>query len=168
MNSMISPLRLENCFTEELTVKTNPSFAPGVEKKKEGKLQCEVELAGNKNDPSKFRVGLSVSVEPSMEYPALDPYLIQVKITGVFGFSGDLPSEETMHRMVSLNGSSILYGIARGLVIEVTGNGRWGKYILPAVNFVQLLEQQSQKQKVHAKTSVSRPAPRKRRTVSAR
>lgn len=165
---MISPLRLENCFTEELTVKTNPSFAPSVEKRKEGKIHCDVQFAGNKKDPSKFRVSLTVFVEPAAEYPGIDPYLVRVKLTGYFGFSGDLPPEETIHRMLGLNGSSILYGIARGLVLQATGGGQWGKYILPAVNFVQMLEQQqSGKQHPQAKKSESQVRTKKRHAAKA-
>lgn len=162
---MISPLRLENCFIEELTVKANPSFAAKVEERKEGKINCDLQMAVNSKDLSKFKVVLSVSIEPSTEYPALDPYFIQVKLTGFFGFHGELPSKETMQRMISLNGSSILYGIARGQVIGVTASGTWGKYILPALNFVQILEQQQLRKKAAATEEHVKPLPQKRRAV---
>ncbi len=38
--------------------------------------------------------------------------------------------------MHSQNGPSILYGVARQIVAETTGNGPWGKVFLPTMNFV--------------------------------
>ena len=67
------------------------------------------------------------------------PYQIAFKISGFFSFPPDT-EEETIQKMVGLNALAVLYGIARGVVAQVTANGPHGKFILPTVNFVEMLK----------------------------
>jgi len=46
--------------------------------------------------------------------------------------------------MIGLNGLVILYGTARGIVAQATANCLHGKFILPSVNFVELVKKKAQ------------------------
>lgn len=87
---------------------------------------------------------MTVSVAPQ-GYTADEnpPYSLHLDIVGYFTF---LPgtSDDVMIRMVHLNGSSMLYGIARGFVGQATGAARHGQFLLPAVNFIALLKQRAE------------------------
>ena len=45
--------------------------------------------------------------------------------------------------MIGLNGPAILYGVARGVVAQATANCRYGKFVLPAMNFVKARRRKS-------------------------
>lgn len=138
---MISPLQLNNYFIKELSYRSNPAYRPEPTVRTEGQIQCTVELGKHSNVPDYFMVALSISVEPSPVVPALDPYHINLRIEGHFNFSpeSNIPPSEK-ERMISLNGCSILMGLARGLVAQATGVSEFGKYLLPAVNFLEIFK----------------------------
>ena len=142
---MISPLQLNNYFVKELSYRSNPAYKAEPTVRNEGKIHCTVELGTGLNAPDHFMVALVLTVEPSAVAPALDPYHIHIRIEGYFNFNpgADIPQPEK-ERMVSLNGSSILMGLARGLVAQATGVSEFGKYLLPAVNFVEIFKNAGQ------------------------
>ena len=46
--------------------------------------------------------------------------------------------------MIAHNGLSIHYGVARGTVSDATATSWHGKFVLPAVNFVELAKQKAE------------------------
>ena len=142
---MISPLQLNNYFVKELSYRSNPAYKAEPAVRNEGKIQCAVEFRTAITAPDHFMIALVLTVEPSTVTPALDPYHIHMRIEGYFNFDpgADIPQPEK-ERMVSLNGSSILMGLARGLVAQATGVSEFGKYLLPAVNFVEVFKNAEQ------------------------
>jgi hypothetical protein len=48
-------------------------------------------------------------------------------------------------RMSNVNGPTILYGIARGIVGGLTGFAAGGRYLLPSVNMVELAQRQDKR-----------------------
>jgi len=142
---MNSPLLLNNYFVKELSYRSNPAYRAEPTLRNEGKIHCSVECGTALNAPDHFMVALVLTVEPSAVTPALDPYHINMRIEGYFNFNpgADIPQSEK-ERMVNLNGSSILMGLARGLVAQATGVSEFGKYLLPAVNFVEMFKNAEQ------------------------
>jgi preprotein translocase subunit SecB len=142
---MISPLQLNNYFVKEMSFRTNPAYQAEPTVRNEGKLLCSAEFGKAAEVPDHFMVSLVLTVEPSEVTPALDPYHIKMRIEGYFNFNpgADIPQSEK-ERMVNLNGCSILLGLARGLVAQATGVSEFGKYLLPAVNFVEMFKNAEQ------------------------
>ena len=138
---MLSPLLLNNYFVKELSYRSNPAYSAEAKVRNEGKIHCSIEFGIALNPPDHFMVALILVVEPSAVSPALDPYHIRMRIEGYFNFKpeNDIPQAQK-ERLVALNGSSILMGLARGLVAQATGVSEFGKYLLPAVNFVDILK----------------------------
>jgi hypothetical protein len=48
--------------------------------------------------------------------------------------------------MIAPNGLAILYGFARGTVTHMTGCSRFGKIVLPSVNFIELIRRKGQEE----------------------
>ncbi len=139
---MNSPLLLNNYFVKELSYRSNPAYISVATARNEGKIQCSIEFGAALSDPDHFMVALILVVEPSTVSPALDPYHISMRIEGYFSFKPetDIPQDQK-ERLVKLNGSSILMGLARGLVAQATGVSEFGKYLLPPVNFVEAFKE---------------------------
>ncbi len=152
---MISPLQPNDYFVEQLTISSNPAFdsAAPLSDRTPGKIHCSVEYSRAIEVPDHFKVAIEVVVEPSTIAPAVDPYSVGLKMQGSFNFLPDSGmTEAQLERMATLNGLSILYGLGRGLVAQSTGVGQFGKYLLPSINFVELLQK---KEKVASEEKVS-------------
>jgi preprotein translocase subunit SecB len=139
---MISPLQLNNYFIKELSYRSNQAYDPEAKSLlSEGKIHCTLELGTALSVPDLYMVALVIAVEPSEVRPALDAYHIKIRIEGFFNFKPEADvSQAQKDKLVQLNGSSILMGLARGLVAQATGVSEFGKYLLPAVNFVEILK----------------------------
>lgn len=148
---MTSPLQLNNYLLEELVIKANPSFDPTIKDgRKEGKISCTLSAFEAEKPPHRFKITIAVSLKPSSEKPAMDPYYINVRMSGYFGFRENV-EHDVMVQMVNYNGSSILYGLIRGFVTQTTAIGQFGKIILPTMNLKELLDKGLQERKVEAK-----------------
>lgn len=109
-----------------------------------GELSVDFDIEERVDDPLSFRMIMNIHVaENGYSTETNAPYSITMVIVGYFFFV-DGTSDETKARMLNLNGASILYGIARGFVGQATGASRHGQFVLPAVNFVELLRQREE------------------------
>lgn len=130
-------LNINDYVVEELTVKGNDTY-----KKPPKELQVQIDIAFNAKRKGKeplFMITMIIELNKSKQAFANNAYYVYLKINGFFGFPKET-DEETMQKMISLNGLVMLYGIARGVVAQVTANGAHGKFVLPAVNFVELIK----------------------------
>lgn len=116
-------------------------------------------------DGDKFLVEFNMSCNEAEEN-AGSPYSFSLTINGIFGFEKDV-SKEAMEKMVGLNCVSILYGLARGIIAQISAHTPKGKIILPTVNFVEYfknkLNENAAPQKP-AKTAVKKSAKRSKKT----
>jgi preprotein translocase subunit SecB len=164
---MLASLNLREYFVDEITVKANEQFKGRKSGKKDesGTLKIQFDVNQSKSSKSKYMLPLTVELNtPEMKGNSY-PYYVYVAIRGFFSFVEDT-DEETMAKMIALNGLSILYGVARGIVSQITGNGPFGKTILPSVNFVEILKEKisaEQKQRDgEASTSIKKPSAKRR------
>lgn len=144
---MQSLLNINDYFVEELQVKANPEYKKNIEDKGEIKTSLEFKRKGKELF---FMVQMKIELNRSKEAFLVAPYYIYLDITGFFSFT-DGTDEETVKKMIGLNAPVILYGVARGVVAQATANFRYGKFILPTVNFVDALRVQAQKSKAETK-----------------
>lgn len=81
-----------------------------------------------------------------------------IEVAGLFTVENDV---EHAAALLNMNAPSILFGIARGVVGSVSASTVGGKYVLPAVNFVELA---ARKQPATRSSRAKRrgPAPTKR------
>lgn len=131
MNPPQTPLQLESFFVEALTYRAREGF--DLRQVPLERVDVNVNSLQHKDSSTRFMVRLQVKIgqqESSNARCHLDLMLV-----GFFVIPEGLAPEMKM-AMHGQNAPSILYGVARQIVAETTGNGPWGKVFLPTMNFV--------------------------------
>lgn len=108
-------------------------------------IQAEIMLGlpDETSDPHDFAV--MVGVSNSEEISSTFPYRFVAQIEGVFRFDhvGEI---EERKRMVVINGASMLYGIVREQILNLTIRQKNGPLLLPSLDF-RVLAEETQKGK---------------------
>ncbi|MBI3351501.1 MAG: protein-export chaperone SecB [Nitrospirae bacterium] len=139
---MQSLLDIDNYFVEEIAVKVNPEFRGKVVK---SELNFSFDILRNGEETGKFMILMNIKIGHSSKGLGNTPYMIKLNLRGFFSFNPKA-DEVTINKMIGGNGLSILYGVARGIVAQVTANGPYGKFILPAANLTGALKKKAKEQ----------------------
>jgi preprotein translocase subunit SecB len=133
-----SPMQLRDYLLGKLFVEANPSFnsQEGVEIEQEYGVDFDFKKQEGK---PVFRIDLSVSLNCSEKAFRQSPYRIQIHLISFIEFDERYP-EHDIPKLLVPNGLAMTYSIARGIVGQATGTSLHGKYILPTVNFVELVK----------------------------
>ncbi len=129
-------LNFDDYFVEEITVKSNPDYKPKDKVSGESSISFEIKQKGSELF---FMMPMTIEVNKTKKAFSAAPYYIYLKISGFFSFP-EGTDEETIRKMIGLNGLVMLYGAARGVVAQVTANCPHGKFVLPSRNFVELVK----------------------------
>lgn len=133
-------LNINDYVVEEMMVKGNADYQKPA-KEQEGQIDIAFNARRKGKEPL-FMITMMIELNKSKKAFANNAYYVYLKINGFFAFTKEA-DEVTMQKMISLNGLVMLYGIARGVVAQATANGAHGKFVLPAVNFVELIKNSS-------------------------
>lgn len=87
-----------------------------------------------------YLLQIEVRVNESLKAFKRSPYRVVLRLATFLEVEAVVPKGEK-ERMLWLNGLAIAYGIARGIVAQVTAQGPYPKFVLPAINFVEFLKQ---------------------------
>ena len=132
------PLRLENYFFTEVSLKANPNFK--YEDFKDNlmdfSVKTHVRSGTNKEDPRKFQVTLDIKTEPLDERPL--PYDASLTLVGFFDVDPSVALPVPAADLVRVTGSSILYSSAREFLLTLMGRGPWTPMLLPTISFVDM------------------------------
>ena len=140
---MQPPLEIQDYFVEDIAVRANPGF----DTKKGGAgtgLNFSFDIFRKGKAPA-FMILMSIKAGNLSKETMNSPYAVRLTIRGFFSFFPGTP-EEVIDKTIGLNGLSILYGVARGVVAQATANGPHGKFLLPTVNFIEVLKQKAKPQ----------------------
>jgi preprotein translocase subunit SecB len=115
---------------------------------------------------SDFGVSLTLRVGPKASN--LVPYKVQVSVRGVVRMHLTQASEQAQERRVRalVNGVSLLYGIVREMVSNITSRSTHGQLLLPSLSFADLGSEQAVGTGLPAKALGLAPKP-KRTKVAA-
>jgi preprotein translocase subunit SecB len=154
------PLQLNAFFVENLTYRATPS--PEFDPSKKPEERHSVDHNVTPNDAGGFTVRLVVQVtaEPGRNCRGR----LSLTLIGFFTLA-EGTDEKLKNVLLNQNAPSILYGIARQIVAETTGNGPWGKIFLGTTNFVEVVKAKA-KPAVAARTgnSIVSDKPRARKS----
>lgn len=134
-------LDINEYFVRDFVIKENPKYKQ--KKVYEGKAKIAYNIKRKGSGPL-FMIDMAIQVGNSKNMIEQDPYYISIKLTGLFRFLEET-DENTIAKMIHLNGLSILYGVTRGIVAQTTSNCIHGKYMLPTINFIELIKRKSAK-----------------------
>lgn len=107
-----------------------------------GDIAASINIAPHVKDKAKYRLSLEVRVTPTAKKEKeFFPYSVAIKGRADFSFKEPWPPEQANHTL-RLNGASILYGLLRAQVAQITAQSVYGQFLLPTMNFLELPEEQ--------------------------
>ena len=156
---MNPPLQLNSFFLEQLSYRATPlpEFDPS--KPLEERHNVDYDIAPNASGGFTVRLSLGVTAEPGKNCRCQ----LTLSLIGFFSMAPGT-DDKTRDSMLTLNAPSILYGIARQIVAETTGNGPWGKVFLGTADFVQIAKSKSQARPAVARDTVTAVSDKPRAT----
>ena len=133
-----SALQLVRYLVTDISCAANPNFK--TDKALEGAFeQYLVDVKFNqmeqKNEfpghPWSVELGITQTLKEGQNFP----YGFKISVIGIFAFQdGALPGDKEKE-FVRINGSSMLYGVAREHIRTITAAGPWGAIIIPTMSF---------------------------------
>ena len=141
-----SPLQLDRYFVDVLAIETIDEYNDSA-----GILDVEIAVDPEalRRDDDRFAHQLVLDVTFRPAEPNSAPYSGRIVGRAYFRVSEGV-SDDDMQRLVLLNGASILLGLLRAQVTQVTALGRHGPFLLPPLN---LREAFARKAKARPKAS---------------
>lgn len=103
-----------------------------------GDVSATMQVAPHKEDSTKYLLTMELLVRPNKDHEKeFFPYDVGIKGRAFFTFREPCPRDQADH-VLRLNGASILYGLLRGQVAQITAQSAHGQFLLPTVNFLEL------------------------------
>lgn len=133
------PLIIRDLFVDQLSLEATPDYQAGNEL---GHVQVALKIdhLRSQEDPAAHQLVIALKLEPGDAETPL-PYSLQITGRGVFRIDADDLSDDECNRLLIINGGSILLGMLRSQVISLTGVGRNGRFVIPAINLTEAIEQ---------------------------
>ena len=137
-----APLQLIRYLISESSCVANRDYDPQKDSEfREDLFNVNVDLSAGKVAEKETAAERYWSIEMKLEQKIVPqqnfPYAFTATLVGFFTCAEDLPPNISEERMVRVNGSSILYGIAREVVRHLTSPGPWGELMLPTLSFYE-------------------------------
>jgi preprotein translocase subunit SecB len=129
-----SPIELKEFFITKLNV----DWVEGKEyDKPEGEISLgfDFDAASREGFPNEFKYEFRVIGIPEKGYEGIK---FRAHLDGFFSFPEDMDQKQ-MLLLLAINGASILYGILRGQLANITGSFPGGKITLPAVTMEDVI-----------------------------
>src|SRR4051812_11490452 len=131
-----SPLQVEHYFVSDLHFAVNSAFdATKKVDLRDDQFVVEAALLRDEKSPEQWQVTLKVKHHPIASSNA--PYSFTLEIVGLFHVLTTY--EHDKERLVKTNGPTILYGIAREIIRNLTASGPHPGILIPSVSFFEPL-----------------------------
>lgn len=159
------PLQLDAYYVDRLVLDVLEDFD---EEAQESHWEIDVDPLHllNSDDPLTQQVVLSVKFGPAEDGSA--PYRGEIAGRAFFHVSGE-EDQESAASLVRFNGSSILFGLLRSQVAQVTALARWSTFLMPPVNLVEAFDEAAKRAEEAAEEAPKKkPATKKKPTAKAK
>lgn len=145
---MASPFQLTDFIVDKIVYETEPTDATSHEKEPLD-FVIEVEARQVGKDKKSHVIALTLNINQG-EALGKRSYSLIMRIRGHFTLSEEMDKERRLNFFLPLAVSN-LYGIARGVVAQITGLGPNQRITLPTINIHQALKKPPQKISVKKK-----------------
>lgn len=125
-----SPLQLERHFFTKVLVDANPNGKPETP----NQLSCQGEVGQSAGDTKQYQVVLRLKFTSPSDGEAC--YIGEIHAVGLFRVVDGWPVEK-IPLLVEANGSALLYGAIRELLLNITARGPWPPVTLNSMTFIQ-------------------------------
>jgi len=133
--------RLDHYQIESVAVILNESYDAKLSTHT-GDVSATIKIVPHKEVATKYLLSLEFFVRPKKDHEkAFFPYNIVIKGRAFFTFKDNCPKDQASHAL-RLNGASILYGLLRAQVAQITAQSVHGQFLLPTMNFVEMAQSQ--------------------------
>lgn len=148
--------QLDRYIIEEVSVRLNDAYDASISEHI-GDIASNIRNARSSKHAQKARLTMEIDVHPTEgKEKSFYPYYVKIKGTAFFTFSEEYPTDQ-YERALSLNGSSILYGLLRAQIVQLTALSTHGQFLLPTINFVELQQSKSESRAKKMKPKPSKP-----------
>jgi preprotein translocase subunit SecB len=129
----LSPLQLEGYALLDLAYRANQEHKPGAPIEYiESDIVVATTCVRDPNDAYRWTPTLSLRFQPR---PAANaPYYISLQLAGVLRVSPELEATDP-ELLIKVNSASLLFGVAREVVRQVTSVGPFPPLLIPSVTF---------------------------------
>jgi preprotein translocase subunit SecB len=142
----LSPVECKNYVVLEAHMNVNTAFDAGKPLDLVlSDLEIQHSLHQGQDKPNEGIV--RVHVEMKHDEKKNVPYHVRVYLAGNFSIAAAFPEEKKV-LFLKTNGASILYGVARELVRDLTSRGPHSQILLPTVSFANILNLTSKKTQI--------------------
>lgn len=138
MKPHAAPIECRSYFLTELVFTANPAFdaaKPMLLDASNLVIESDIESPVEGAEQWGIRLSVQQTVMPDKNIP----YGFTVKLWGAFAPAKSLPAS-SRRQVLFTTGSSILYGVAREIVRDVTSRGPFATLMLPTMSFYPLSE----------------------------
>lgn len=157
---MFVPIDLVQFELLGVNIRANESFERKDARTSGGAVDVTLSIDEHLQDSCHWRLTLDIAFRPNKgtdaPAPAI-PYDVNITARGEFTFPADAKEDDIQHTL-RLNGASIVYGLMRGTVAQITAQSIKGQLLLPTFNFVAL-ESKRQKELKNATEATEASAP---------
>jgi len=98
-------------------------------------------LSRHKDDAEQYLIRLDVSYKAKTK----TEFTVQISVDGYFSWRGGLEVKEGDGYMAWVNGGTILYGIVRATVADLTSSCKCGRVILPTIMMEDIVKDEIRK-----------------------
>ena len=149
--------QLDRYIIEEVSVRLNDAYDASISEHI-GDISSNIGNARNTKHAQKARLTMEVDVHPTEgKEKSFYPYYVKIKGIAFFSFAEEYPADQ-YDTALSLNGASILYGLLRAQIVQITALSTHGQFLLPTINFVELQQSKSELKDREMKPKSSKPS----------
>ncbi len=152
MQLKTSPIQIISQEVVDVSVRTH-SATEDQESFGRGKLDVERNLFPFEDNPRRFGVALKIDFgETDISTPP--PYSGSISLFGVYLVHEDFPNDP--ERLIRITGASMLYGVGREMISQITARSPNGILTLPSVSFFEDAPKSKPAKKVAKKKGAKR------------
>lgn len=140
MQAHPSPLKCRGYFVTELALTANPDYdvnKPSALDFKDLQVTSTADILPQEKEPRKSVWRLLLRVHQNVGIEKNAPYNFALVLLGHFEVHPDYPADKAK-QLAEVNGSSILYSVARQILRDAMNNGPFRPLILPTVSFIDM------------------------------
>ena len=134
---LLAGLQLDRYLVDDLIFKCNKFATTKEDKPVDQILGVDFDVKENTEDKNRFLLEMKVDLNEGQAFKKFQSHQIHLHLLGWFRFTTNL-DDATKARMLLTNASSILYGVARSIVANLTGSLGAERYILPSLNLMEI------------------------------
>ena len=141
MKSELSPLQLRFYGFDDVQLESNDEYDEYESYEGPEALACpDVEIHVDEGEGDVWHVTMLIGLDSECDLGVpwkCVPYMLRIAVVGVFAIVGEV-EESNCVWLIHMNAPAILYGLARAEIARLTSMGRFGQFVLPAIDLLEM------------------------------